>query len=86
MSLVHISLYLEYESRELRVERIYDTSRGISRGRGSCHFKEVFQKWLNTEVCKSRAKEHRRKLALSHLFDIELIACSVEKLDIVAKS
>ena len=86
VSLVHISLYLEYESRELRVERIYDTGRRISRSRRSCHFEEVFQKRLDAEVCKSRAKEHRRKLTLSHLFDIKLIACAIEKLDIIAES
>ncbi len=70
---------------DLKVTGCY-TGRRISRSRRSCHFEEVFQKRLDAEVCKSRAKEHRRKLTLSHLFDIELIACAIEKLDIIAES
>ena len=59
VSLVHVSLDLEYERGELRVERVNYSIRSAAGQWGSGHFKEVLKERLNAEIRQCRTEEHR---------------------------
>ena len=82
--LVHISLDLEYKGREiLLLHGIHRTLVRYPRKGRRRHRKEMLQKGLHAEVCKSRAKEHRRQLSLTYLLLIKHSSCTVLQLDLL---
>ena len=85
MVLVHVRLDFEHEAREGFRHRIYQRiGKAVVVGaRCGCQFQESFQEGFYAEVGKGRTEEYRRKLAVAYGFQVEFIACAVEKLDIV---
>ena len=81
--LVHVRLDLEHERGEMWVERVdhADVCGACSRRRR--HLKELFQERLDAEVSQSGAEEYRRKPALVHGLEIELVARAGKQLHIV---
>ena len=82
---VHVRLDFEHEAAEivaLRVDLFAGERVGV-RQRAWRQAQEFLQKGLDAEVRERRTEEHRRKLSAAHSGVVELVARTVEQLDVI---
>lgn len=70
---IHIGVYLEYKSAEIRIFGFYGDTFGCYDGtRRRGYFHKAVKQFFDTECIECRAKEYRRHLACQIKFAVEV--------------
>ena len=79
VSLVHISLNLEYKGTELMLRRIDQTNVCLSGQWSGGHLQKMFQEYLHTEIRQCGTKAYRSQITFLYLIQVKLRAGTIQQ-------